>query len=80
MGVFPPLPVNEEAQRVFCPAFGQSIDDGLCWECSMADQGGPGTTAEELRRWVAASGRFSSIADFQRVCARCRYCPWRDSS
>src|SRR5437763_1881526 len=68
---FPPNPENDEAGRVFCPAFGHVIDDGLCWECCMADQGGPTDTAEALREWVATSGRFKSVADFQRVCAGC---------
>jgi hypothetical protein len=76
MGPFPPLPVNDEAGRVFCPAFGHYIDNGLCYECSMADIIGPTDTAEQLRRWVAVSGRFGSVADFQRVCASCPYCPW----
>jgi hypothetical protein len=74
---FPPKPVNDEAARVFCPALGRVIDDGLCWECCMADHGGPTDTAGALRRWVAASGRFQSVADFQRVCARCSHCAWR---
>ena len=77
MDGFPAAPVNEEAGRVWCPAFGWVIDDGLCWECCMADHGGPTDTAEELRRWVAASGRFASVADFQRVCASCPHCAWR---
>jgi hypothetical protein len=41
MAEFPPAPVNDEAGRVFCPAFGRVIDDGLCWECCMAEHGGP---------------------------------------
>src|SRR5437870_2473886 len=47
--------------RVFCPAFARVIDDGLCWECCMAGHGGPTDTAEELRRWIAESGRFASV-------------------
>jgi hypothetical protein len=74
---FPPKPVNAEPDRVFCPAFGRVIDDGLCWECCMADNGGPTDTAEALRRWVATAGRFASVADFQRVCAGCPHCEWR---
>src|SRR5262249_39772943 len=46
---FPSNPVNDAEERVFCPAFALVIDDGPCWECSMADQGGPTDTAEELR-------------------------------
>ncbi|MGF1583414.1 MAG: hypothetical protein ACFCD0_29180 [Gemmataceae bacterium] len=42
----------------------------------MADQVGPTDTAEELRRWVATSEVFSSVADFQRVCAKCPHCAW----
>lgn len=38
---FPPKQVNDNAGRVFCPAFDRVIDDGLCWECCMADHGGP---------------------------------------
>jgi hypothetical protein len=74
---FPPKPVNDDAGRVFCPAFGRVIDDGLCWECCMADHGGPTDTAEALRRWVVTSGQFESVADFQRVCAGCPQCAWR---
>jgi uncharacterized protein (TIGR02996 family) len=74
---FPRAPANDEPGRVFCPAFARVIDDGLCWECCMADQGGPTSTAEELRRWVARSGRFASVADFQQVCAGCPHCAWR---
>jgi hypothetical protein len=77
MDGFPPPPVNGEAGRVSCPALGRVIDDGLCWECCMAGHGGPTDTAEELRRWVASSGRFASVADFQRVCASCPHCAWR---
>ena len=77
MDSFPPKPVNDEAGRVFCPAFSRVIDDGLCWECCMADHGGPTDTAEALRRWVVTSGQFESVADFQRVCAECPHCAWR---
>jgi hypothetical protein len=77
VGGFPPSPVNDEAGRVSCPAFGRVIDTGLCWECCMADHGGPTDTAESLRRWVVASGAFASVADFQRVCAGCPHCAWR---
>jgi len=80
MDGFPRAPVNDEAGRVFCPAFAGVIDDGLCWECSMADHGGPTDTAEELRRWVRSSGRFASVAEFQQVCAGCPHCPWRASA
>jgi len=76
---FPPVPVNDDANQVFCPAFDRVIDDGLCWECCMADQGGPSDTTEELRRWVVLSGRFASVADFQRVCANCSHCAWRSA-
>jgi hypothetical protein len=74
---FPRAPVNDERGRVFCPAFARVIDDGFCWECCMADHGGPTDTAEHLRRWVASSSRFTSVADFQRVCASCPHCAWR---
>jgi hypothetical protein len=77
MDAFPPAPVNDEAGRVFCPAFGRVIDDGLCWECCMAEQGGPTDTAEDLRRWLAGSGRFASVAEFQQMCAGCPHCAWR---
>jgi hypothetical protein len=77
MESFPPAAVNDEAGRVSCPAFGRMIDNGLCWECCMADEGGPADTAEELRRWVASSGRFASVLDFQQVCAGCPHCAWR---
>lgn len=80
MGVFPPLPVNDEQSRWFCPAFRQVIDSGLCWECAMADRIGPVDTAEELRQWVADTGRFSSVQEFQRVCDGCPHCPWREPS
>jgi uncharacterized protein (TIGR02996 family) len=60
-----------------CPAFGQRIADGLCWECCMAGHGGPASTTEWLRGWIAGSGRFGSLADFHRVCARCEHCAWR---
>jgi uncharacterized protein (TIGR02996 family) len=76
-GGFPPNPVNGVEGRVFCPAFARVIDDGLCWECCMADHGGPTSTAEELRRWVAESGRFASVGAFQEVCAGCAHCAWR---
>ncbi len=71
---FPPVPSNREANHVPCPAFNCIIDDGLCWECCMADRGGPADTAEELRRWIIMSNQFGSIAEFQEVCARCPYC------
>lgn len=79
-GGFPPNPVNDEAGRVFCPAFARIIDDGLCWECCMADHGGPTSTAEELRQWVARSGRFASVTAFQEVCAGCPHCAWRSAA
>ncbi len=72
---FPPPPVNDERHRWHCPAFGRVIDDGLCWECSMADHGGPTDTAEELRQWVAYT-TYGTIAGFQTVCAGCPHCPW----
>jgi hypothetical protein len=77
MACFPPAAVNDESGRVFCPAFDRVIDDGLCWECCMAGQGGPTDTAEALRRWVARSGRYASVAEFQQVCADCPHCAWR---
>ena len=77
METFPPAPTNDAEGQVYCPGFGQMIDTGLCWECCMADHGGPADTAEELRRWVARSGRFASAADFQQVCAGCPHCAWR---
>ena len=76
---FPRAPLNEEAGQVFCPAFARVIDNGLCWECCMADRGGPVDTAEELRRWVGRSGRFASVATFQKVCASCPHCAWRSA-
>ncbi len=75
---FPPHPLNDGEGCWFCPGFGQVVDDGLCWECSMADQGGPTDTAEELRLWVKRSGRFGSIGEFQEICAKCIHCPWRE--
>src|SRR5437879_1342547 len=77
MSSFPPAWINSLADRVPCPAFGKTIDAGLCWECAMADHGGPTDTAESLRRWIAETNRFSSVTDFQKVCAKCRYCPWQ---
>jgi hypothetical protein len=74
---FPPTAMNDEASREFCPAFGLEIDKGLCWECCMADHGGPTDTAERLRAWVTLSSQFTSVADFQRVCAECQHCAWR---
>jgi hypothetical protein len=76
-GGFPPHSVNSPEGRVFCPAFARVIDCGLCWECCMADQGGPISTAEQLRRWATESGRFASIRAFQQVCAGCPNCVWR---
>jgi uncharacterized protein (TIGR02996 family) len=77
---FPHYPVNGVESRVFCPAFAQVIDDGLCWECCMADQGGPTSTAEQLRCWVAESGRIASVRTFQEVCASCPNCAWRPAT
>jgi hypothetical protein len=80
MAEFPPPPVNDEACRWLCPAFERVIDSGLCWECSMAGDGGPADTAEELTRWIARSDRYASVADFQVVCAGCAHCAWRGPS
>jgi hypothetical protein len=77
---FPPVPLSDKGDQVFCPAFDRRIDDGLCWECCMAEQGGPTDTAAQLRRWVAESQRFASIAEFQQVCALCPHCAWRPSA
>jgi hypothetical protein len=77
MADFPGGSGNDDPDQVHCPAFGQRIAYGLCWECCMADNGGPTDTAEQLRQWVARSGRFRSVADFQRVCAGCPHCAWR---
>jgi hypothetical protein len=77
MDGFLPAPAVDEAGRVWRPAFGPVIDGGLCWERCMADRGGPADTADALRRWVTASGRFASVGDFQQVCAGCPHSTWR---
>ena len=71
---FPPPPVNTENQRWHCPAFGCVIDDGFCWECSMADHVGPTDTAEKLRLW-AQDTPFSTVSGFQVICAGCPHYP-----
>ena len=74
---FPAIPMGDKGNQVFCPAFDRHIDIGLCWECCMADQGGPTDTAVQLRNWIVDSQRFASIAEFQKVCALCEHCVWR---
>lgn len=76
MDGFPPAPVNDEASRWFCPAFGRVIDHGLCWECCFAGCGGPRDTAEALLEWIAESQRFRSLEDFHKVCTSCEHCQW----
>jgi hypothetical protein len=72
-----PLPaVNAPESRYFCPAFGQVIDDGFCWECCMAGRGGPTDTAADLQAWIARTDCFESLADFQEVCGQCSHCAW----
>ena len=68
--------LREGPEAWLCPALGQVVAAGLCWECCMAGHGGPTDTAEWLSGWVAGSGRFPSLAEFQRVCASCAHCAW----
>ena len=78
MAVTPQSPEPVEADRWHCPAFDRIIEGGFCWECSMAEYGGPTDTAEWLRHWAAGSS-FGSVADFQAVCAFCPHRPWHPS-
>lgn len=74
--VFVP-PMNQRTQGGWhCPAVGKVIPDGLCWEYCFADDGGPTDTAAELKAWIAASGRFSSLSGFHEVCRTCAHCQW----
>jgi len=62
----------------FCPALEKQIAHGLCWEYCFAGLGGPVDVADELRRWIEGSDKFSSLDDFHRVCRACDHCQWQD--
>jgi protein-S-isoprenylcysteine O-methyltransferase Ste14 len=76
MGGFPPAAVNDAESHWYCPAFGQVIDHGLCWECCFAGIIGPRDTKEYLIRWIKESGRFASLEEFHQVCESCEHCQW----
>jgi hypothetical protein len=76
MGGFPPAAVNDEESRWHCPALGQVIDHGLCWECCFAGGIGPRHTKEQLLQWIEESERFVSLEQFHQVCASCKHCQW----
>ncbi len=62
--------------RYHCPAIGSVIQEGLCWEYCMAGHGGPKDAAEELREYVEKSTKYTTVADFQQICASCEHCCW----
>jgi hypothetical protein len=76
MNSFPPVPVKDDPNSWFCPAFRQVIPHGLCWECCFAGSVGPSDTTAHLCSWIDDSGRFDSLEDFHRVCALCEHCQW----
>lgn len=54
----------------YCPAVEKEIDIGLCWEYCFVDM------ANELKKWIELSNKFTDIEDFHKVCDKCPHCQW----
>ncbi|MHC1694286.1 MAG: hypothetical protein AB9835_03210 [Eubacteriales bacterium] len=61
---------------VFCLALNKNIPDGLCWEYCFATLDGPIDAEYSLSKLIKNSNEYSSIADFHKVCHKCRNCKW----
>lgn len=59
-------------EKRYCPALRIEILEGACWEYCFAGRGGSTDTAEELKKWIVKSKRYTSLDEFHKVCDSCK--------